>query len=472
MKFSTLLPLGLSLAANNLSADVTSWRNGGFGLYPDTTAPIDWDNQDNVLWKIDTPIRGNATPIVVGQKLFYTAEPGDLICADANTGKTLWRTSNSFEDVIEMPDEERREIKRIIEANENLTELLEPAKRKVYELTRKLRSDKSNEKLQSQLEDANAEQKKLEQEAGTVPKQFIKPKTHDTNGYASMTACSDGTYIYTGNGMGIVTKHDLNGNRIWGKVMEGPDHAFGTAVSPQLIGGKLILRMGDYAALDPESGKELWRIKDPATFGPPASFQLEDEWYLYTVRGELMRVSDGKKLPSQDWDIPEKKFAFFNTPFVGGNRVYVVHGAAGIQGDAYCMEIPSTKKALEKTGLTQVWYSEVSKERYYASPVTHQGITYIISMGNEFQALDAATGELLFSKKIDGMKGRAFTGVTLVGDKLLVGEENGLAVFIQPGPTYKEHARFDLGENRSTPIFDGDTAYLRTIEYLIAYKSR
>lgn len=470
---SPILPLlCLTIATSGLFADVTSWRNGGNGLYPDTTAPLDWEKKRNILWKVDTPVKGNAAPIIVGSKLFYTAEPADLICVDAATGKELWRTSNSLEDVIEMSDKERAEIKRIIEANERLNETLEPVKRKVYQLNRRLRNDKGNERLQKQLKAARAEQKKLEKEAGTIPKQFLKPKTHDTNGYASMTACSDGKYVYTGNGMGIITKHDLNGNRIWGKVMEGPDHGFGTCVSPQLIGNRLIVRMGDYAGLDPQTGDELWRVEDPATFGPPASFQVEDEWYLFTVRGELIRVSDGKKMLSEDWAIPQKKFAFFNTPFVDGNRVYVVHGAAGIQGDVYCMKIPNTNKEINKNGLTEVWYSQVSKERYYASPLVHQGILYIMSMGNKLQALDAETGDIIYSEKISGMKGRAFTGVTLVGDKLLVGEENGTAVFIEPSLTYKEVLRLDLGENRSTPIFDGDTAYLRTIEHLIAYRKR
>lgn len=470
MKSFTQLLLSIAVTASGVSADVRSWRNGGHGLYPETTAPLEWNDERNILWKVDTPIKGNAAPIIVGDKLFYTAEPADLICVDARSGKELWRTSNSFEDVIEMSDAKRKEIKRIIAANEQLNKTLEPAKRRVYQLTRKLRNDKGNQRLQAQLEKAKAEQKKLEKEAGTIPKQFIRPKTHDTNGYASMTNCSDGEFIYTGNGMGIVTKHDLAGNRIWGKIMEGPDHGFGTAVSPQLIGGKLIIRMGDYAALDPGTGEELWRVEDPATFGPPASFQVEDEHYLFTVRGELIRVSDGKKLPSQDWAIPQKKFAFFNTPFVDDNRVYVVHGAAGIQGDAYCMEIPGTKSEIAKNGLKQIWYSEVSKERYYTSPVAYEGLLYILSMGNKFQALDAQTGELLYTEKINGMTGRAFGGVTLVGNKLFVGEENGTALFIEPGPTFKELIRLDLGENRSTPIFDGDTAYLRTIEHLFAFK--
>ena len=41
------LLLGSSLAA---AADVLSWRNGGQGLYPDSTAPLDWDQPASLLF--------------------------------------------------------------------------------------------------------------------------------------------------------------------------------------------------------------------------------------------------------------------------------------------------------------------------------------------------------------------------------------------------------------------------------------
>jgi outer membrane protein assembly factor BamB len=471
MKSPALLFTSLLLFSINLRADVTSWRNGGFGLYPNTASPLDWGKETNILWKIETPIRGNACPLLIGDRLIFSAEPAELICADAKTGKILWQSSNSYEDVLEMSSEKREQIKGIIHANENLADALIPLEKRVYQLNRRLRNDKSNDQIKAELKEAEDAVKDLKKQAGDIPKEFLKPKTHDTNGYASMTSCSDGTFIYTANGLGIVTKHDLEGNRIWGKFLEHPDHNWGAAISPQLVDGKLIIRFSDYTALDPETAKEIWRVKNPINFGPPASFKVEDHWYLYTCRGELIRVADGKKLQSQDWTIEQKGFAFFNTPFVDGNRVYVAHGAAGIQGDVYCMEIPDTAKEIDSKGLKQIWHTIASKERYYASPLAHKGLVYIMSMGDVFQALDTNTGDIVYSQKIDNMKGRAFSGVLLVNGKLFIGEEDGTAVFIQPGSTYKEVARFNLGENRSTPIFDGDTAYLRTIEHLIAFKT-
>ena len=67
---------------------------------------------------------------------------------------------------------------------------------------------------------------------------------------------------------------------------------------------------------------------------------------------------------------------------------------------------------------------------------------------------------------------RAFSGLLLVGDLIYAGEEGGMAFFLQPGRRYKEVSRFNVGDCRSVPIFDGDVAYLRTRDHLYAFSSR
>lgn len=455
-----------------LKADVTSWRNGGKGLYPDARPAIDWNNPDSILWKIDTPVWGNACPLLIGDRLVYTAEPTMLICVDANTGSKLWEVSNAYEDVADLSRAEQEKLANAKEHKAKLDLEIVPLKSQEYKLNRRFQRDKENTKLRNELRAVRKQIASIQAKVDPILNRFEKPKAHDTNGYASFTPCSDGRYIYNCNGLGIVTKHDLNGNRIWSKVMERPDHNWGGSVSPMLVGGKLIVRFSDYTAMDPESGDELWRVPNPICFGPPATFDLDGKSFLYTTRGELIRVSDGKKLPSQDWVIEQKKFAFFNTNFVSGNRIYAAHGAAGIQGDVYCMEIPDTVEELERKGLRQIWHTVASKERYYASPLEHEGLVYIFSMGQVFQVLDANTGEMVYSKKISGRMERTFPGLLLVNGMIYAGEENGTAFFLKPGRQYEEIARLNVGECRSTPIFKDNVAYLRTMEHVYAFKAK
>lgn len=452
--------------------DVTSWRNGGNGLYPHATPAINWDDPGTILWEVETPDWANATPLIIGNLLIYTVEPTTLICLDASTGKQLWEVSNSYEDIANLGPEEQTRLIRAKQQKEVLEIELQPLRQELYKINRRYQRDKDNAALRDQVRAVREEIAALEAKADPILKRFEMPKSHATNGYASYTPCSDGQYIYNCNGLGIVTKHDLDGNRIWSKIMEKPDHNWGGSASPQLVGGKLIIRFSDYTALDPETGDELWRVANPINWGTPSSFQVEGKHFLYTGRGELIRVSDGKKLPSQDWTIPQKKFAFFNTNFVSGNRVYAVHGAKGLQGDLYCMEIPATIDELETHGLREVWHTHVSQERYYASPLVHEDLVYIFTMGQIFQVLEADTGELVYSHKIPGRMDRTFPGLLLVDGMIYAGEENGTAFFLKPGREYEELARFDVGECRSTPIFSGDTAYLRTMEKVYAFKAR
>jgi len=392
-------------------AEVTSWRNGGKGLYPDAQPAINWNDPDSILWKIDTPNWGNACPLLVNDRLIYTEEPAFLVCVDSKTGELIWRVSNTYEDVADLSQEEKQRLAKAKEQKAQIEQEIAPLKREEYTLNRRFQRDKSDTALRNELRNVRKKIAQARARVDPILKRFEFPRSHNTNGYASFTPCSDSEYIYSCNGLGIVTKHDLDGNRIWSKVMERPDHNWGGSVSPQLVGGKLIIRFSDYTALDPENGKEFWRVENPINWGTPSYFQVEGQSFLFTGRGELIRVADGRKLPSQDWVIPQKKFAFFNTPFVSGNRVYAVHGAKALQGDLHCMEIPETVAELETHGLREVWHANVAQERYYASPLEHEGLVYIFTMGQVFQVLEADTGELVYSHKIPGRMDRTFPGL-------------------------------------------------------------
>ena len=47
----------------------------------------------NILWMTELPQRSNATPIIVGERLFVMAEPDELLCLDKKTGH-LWLGQN------------------------------------------------------------------------------------------------------------------------------------------------------------------------------------------------------------------------------------------------------------------------------------------------------------------------------------------------------------------------------------------
>lgn len=455
------------------ASEVLSWRNGGNGLYPDAVAATDWSDPAVLAWETPLPAGSNGCPILVGGKLLFTAEPAILLCADAASGKILWQSPNAPGDLAEMAPGKAGELAAAQEKARQTAEKLAPLERELYRLERRLRRNRDDAAMRERADGLRKEIEALKREAGPAAAEFAKPPTHDVNGYSSYTPVSDGKHVWTCFGTGVAVCHDLEGKRLWHRKTEAPDHDWGGACSPLLVGGKLIVRFKDYLALDPATGEELWRTPSGGVvFNGPADFEVEGRHYLYTARGELIRVSDGKKLPSQDFIGTAKPWCFFNTPSVIGNRIYCAHGSEGEQGEAHALEIPSSADLLEKDGLKIVWHKQVDKNRYYSSPLVHEGIVYLISREYRMQALDAATGEEIWSEKIRGFTGTAYPSLSLAGRLIFVGAEDGNAAFVQPGRKFTEVARTKVDPFRSTPVFDGKRTYLRTQEKLKAFAAK
>ncbi|MFC1462221.1 PQQ-binding-like beta-propeller repeat protein [Verrucomicrobiota bacterium] len=69
------------------------WRGDGTGAFPGATPVTRWDSKtgNNIAWKCRMPTPSWGQPIVVGEKVFTTADPNLLICVNVHTGKILWQ---------------------------------------------------------------------------------------------------------------------------------------------------------------------------------------------------------------------------------------------------------------------------------------------------------------------------------------------------------------------------------------------
>lgn len=76
--------------------DWSRWRGpSGNGIAESETAPLEWGDDENVIWKTKVPGRGHASPLILKEKVFLTtAEKTDqtqsVICFDRKDGKILW----------------------------------------------------------------------------------------------------------------------------------------------------------------------------------------------------------------------------------------------------------------------------------------------------------------------------------------------------------------------------------------------
>ncbi len=88
--FGFLVVVGAALGVGGADEPV-GWRMNGASAFPNAAPPLQWSENSNVVWKTRMPKFSNASPIVVGNRLFVCAESNTLICVNKKTGAILWQ---------------------------------------------------------------------------------------------------------------------------------------------------------------------------------------------------------------------------------------------------------------------------------------------------------------------------------------------------------------------------------------------
>jgi outer membrane protein assembly factor BamB len=461
-----------ALTSSTTYADIPAWRGNNNGTFNVKSAPVDWTQ--NILFETPLDSKSNGTPILVNDRLYFTAEPDQLICADSKTGKILWQQDNSLFTLRNVSAAKRAELEAYQEEIEKIEKQSGRLRNDIRRLDSAIKKTPDNQEAKASKKEKEAERASLEKQIEDMAKtdffkDYAMPPAHSTNGYTSYSPHFDGERIYAQFGYGVVVAYDLDGNREWVSFMEKPDHHWGGATMPQIVGDKLLVRFSDYTALDPKTGDKLWSTPSDVVFGTPVPFEVEEQHFVFTARGEVIRMQDGKVV--QDglvYTHPTRGWSIFNTPAFADGIIYAASGVEKENGDAYAYRVPKTLKEMNKHGLGLVWHSEIEKDRYYGSPLVDNGLVYLVTRENIVIVLEAETGEEVYTKAIRGITGTAYPSLVLADGNIYLGAEDGFMVIFKAGRTYQEIGRNRLAPYRATPVFVNEVAYLRTYESLVA----
>ncbi len=374
------------------------WRTDGTGRYSDAEPATEWSQRKNIIWKTEMPAPSNATPVIVGRRLFVHSEPSTLHCVNVVDGHILWERSNAYTDVLSTAD----------------------------------------------LEAAGSDGLEL-------------PITHESNGYTSPVPVSDGSYVYALYGTGTVVCYDMDGVKQWARLIEKSSHRWGHSASPALHGKILIVHVQTLFALDAATGKTLWQADAEVGWGAPQIIRVGETWAVMTSkRGDIFRLSDGQRLGENVTSLD------YATPVVRDNIVY------SIEGQSFARSV-TLKPEATAVNVDTLWQARIKGSRHYASPLLHDGLVYTISREARLSVLEQSTGTLVYEKKLTinhGNTNSVYSSVTLGGDHIFIGCEEGTTLVLKPGRTYSEVARNNLEPFRSTPVFSGDRMYLRGLRHL------
>jgi outer membrane protein assembly factor BamB len=266
-------------------------------------------------------------------------------------------------------------------------------------------------------------------------------------GNAAATPVCDGRNLYVTFGTGIVAAFDLYGKQLWIRQIEGPTLGFGHSASPVLAGAQLIVHFRDLVALDPASGKEVWRRELPAKHGSPVVARIAEHEVLITPSGALVQAADGRVIAEKLFNLSE------NSPLVHDGVLY-----AHESGKIKAYKLPES--VAEGTEVELLWESSGSREQRMASAAWHEGLLYAGSRSGILDVTDARTGKVLHRKRLE--LGELFPSPTVAGDLVFISGRDGKTLVLRAGPELEEVALNELDRFSSTPIFIGSRMYLRT----------
>ncbi len=452
----TLTPL-ISLAALAAeSATVAGWRQNWTGNFPQARPPLEWSTEHNVLWKTEMPAFSNATSVLTGEKLLVCAEPASLICVDRNRGEILWQAANTYADLV--PGPEQAAVREAMATAAKHGQQLD-------NLARELKKIQGQLKKEPESSDLTAQAAELEGQIAVVQEQFNRvaeyalPATHGVNGYTSATPVTDGRHVWVVFGNGVVACYDLDGTRVWARLVEKPKHGWGHSASPVLAGNKLIVHLHTVQALDATTGAELWNTNLPPHWGALVLARCDSETVVVTPGGALIAADTGQVLANKLAELT------YCAPLVADGIAYFVqHGGKAIKLSTAPASNTSGDSSPAQSTET-LWETKPPNDRYYASPVVHEGLIYAITQKQVFSVIDASTGEVLRSDPLQ-LGGTAYPSITCAGGRLYVSSDSGNTVVLKPGRDWEKLAENKLEPFRSTPVFDGTRIYIRGLKHL------
>lgn len=430
-----------------LAQPVAGWRNDGSGIYPDATVVTEWSPDNNVLWKTPMPAWGNACPVVMGDRIFVTAEPFTLVCVDANTGAILWQRSHAYTDLV--APEEVPALEAAIEDGRDKLERMRRTQQRTRRVKQQLQDAPDDEALKSELAELEQTAAELREAAASYENAWYRlPDTHETNGYASATPVTDGRYVAAVFGNGVVACYDMDGNKQWALIVEKPTHVWGHSASPAICGERLLVHIKGVTCLDLATGEQIWQTAVPENWGSLALTTVQDTPLVITSRGDILRVSDGVAVARSLFSLD------YNSPTVSGDVVYFAqHGGPAIKLGALDGDTLETQV---------LWHMTPHQERYYASPVIHNGRVYVYQQQGRFTAIDAQTGQSLYEQQLDLHGDVAYPSPALAGDLLLCSSDNGTTAVIRPGEGSAEVLAVNrLEPFRGSPVAVGNRLYIR-----------
>jgi hypothetical protein len=310
-------------------------------------------------------------------------------------------------------------------------------------------------------------------------------------GFTMPTPVSDGKHVFVWNGAGVAACYDLDGERQWiTRITSGDQLTYGS--SPALIDDVLCIYMGELVGVNAATGEIFWkqhRVRRniaavmPARFHDRAVFISQPGEILDARTGELLHRPKGYSTSDTGWSPPVILGQKLYLPRYGVNQLNIFDFAApdSTLANPFLerqITLPEEIGNLPDGRRVDRWTA--------GSPLIWEGLAYVVDLYQWLYVIDINSGKMTHREPLalDGFMHYNSIPVAaspaLVGGHIVVCDNQGTAVVLEPGPVPKMVSRNRI-ETQLTrwqplpaqetltyapPLCDEDRLYLRGERYL------
>lgn len=414
---------------------------GARGIADGQQPPTNWDaeKEENLAWKTPIPGLGHSCPVIWNDKLFVTTAISDQE-ADIRTGL--------YGDVTSVEDDSEHEFV-------------------TYCLNRE-----TGAIIWKQ----------------TACKKTPSVKRHLKSTHANPTVATNGTYVVSWFGSEGVYCYTMDGKLVWQKDLGlldsgwfyDRDYQWQFGASPIIHNNRLILLcdiqdQSFIATYDVATGNEIWKTKRDEIPGWSTPTVIETPTGLQIITNAT-RAARGYDFETgaELWQIKRNSEIAVPTPFTARGLIFISSGYRPIQ-PIYAIRLDARGDLTLDEGVNQseyVAWSETKGGPYMPTPIVYGDYLYICSNSGILSCHQAATGNLVYKKRLPMQGNRSFVGSPIAADgNLYITSEEGETAVIQAGPTFKLLSNNFCGENcLTTPAISSGTIYIRGQNHVFAFR--
>ncbi len=440
MQLSFVSVFALILTTVSCIADDFAQFRGpaGTGVAPSQPIATNWSADKNVAWKVRNPGAGWSQPIVWGDRLYLSAAVGE---------KDL-RPSN-FADGVKSP--QSMGVSMFAKVPDF------PLEWKVFCLS---------------VVDGSTIWEK------TVTTGKPKFPIHPSNSWATETpvADTDGVYVYFG-ASGVVAALGHDGEVRWADDIGAfkTSNSFGTGSSLAIHDGRIFAQNfnEENAALvcfNTITGEKVWtanRQDKGTSWSTPLIWKNVERTELIVSGGEQV---DSFNLESGElfWTLKNVKASTACTPGADNERLYFGGSDPFSKGPLFAVRPGGSGDLSPEKKNAQFASCQWLQERQgpgMASPVSSGKFVYTTD-NNILKCFNAETGERLYQTRLPGLEMVAASPI-LIGDKVLLVDENGKACIVAASAQFEVIGRGELPDTFwATPAVSKGAIFLRGVESL------